>query len=170
MKFKIIAGAAFLAAIAAANFVTVRYGMIPVGFGLVATAGTLFAGATFALRDVLHDRRRPWVVISLIVAGAILSVALSSPQIAVASGVAFLLSELADMVVYQPLRERGLVRAVVASNIVGSFVDTVLFLALAGFPIWSGLPGQMVGKLFMTLVAFIILGGWRALLRQPVRS
>lgn len=170
MKIKILAAVAFLAAIVAANYVTTAYGVIPVGFGLVATAGTLFAGATFALRDVLHDQRRPWVVVVLIVLGAVLSFAMSAPFIALASGAAFLVSELTDMAVYAPLRRRGLYRAVVASNVVGAFIDTVLFLAIAGFPVWQSLPGQMVGKLAMTLLAVAVLGGWRAVFRQSVHT
>ena len=56
MKIKTAAlAAAFLGCILAANYVTSRYGMVPVGFGLIATAGTYFAGLSFVLRDSLHD-------------------------------------------------------------------------------------------------------------------
>jgi uncharacterized PurR-regulated membrane protein YhhQ (DUF165 family) len=46
----------------------------------------------------------------------------------VASAVAFLFSELADFVVYQPLRERRWLLAVFASNVVGLVIDSILFL------------------------------------------
>lgn len=150
-----LASAAFLGCIIAANYVTTEFGMVPVGFGLVATAGTYFAGATFVLRDLIHDRWGRLPVIALIIIGAGLSYLLSAPFIALASGVAFLLSELADLAVYQPLRRHGYIRAAVASNIVGAFVDTIIFLAIAGFPIWQAFPGQMVGKLLITAVVVI---------------
>jgi hypothetical protein len=61
-------------------------------------------------------------------------------------------SELADLVVYQPLRRRGFLRAVLASNAVGAPLDTIVFLALAGFPVWSALPGQLWVKAWATLI------------------
>lgn len=170
------ASVAFLACIVAANYVTTRYGMVPVGFGLIATAGTYFAGATFVLRDTIHDQWGRLPVFALIVAGAGLSFLLSAPFIALASGVAFGLSELADLAVYSPLRRRGYLRAAVASNTVGALVDTVVFLSIAGFPIWQALPGQLVGKLAITLLAVALVlavrlrrGDSDSVLRQPVR-
>lgn len=141
----------FLVAILAANFVTTEYGMVPVGFGLVATAGTYFAGLTFVLRDAIQDTWGKGATVTLILVGATLSFAISAPFIAIASACAFLCSELADLAVYTPLRKRGYIRAALTSNIVGSFVDTVIFLWIAGFPI-TALPGQIVGKLAVTAV------------------
>jgi uncharacterized PurR-regulated membrane protein YhhQ (DUF165 family) len=166
----LLASAAFLATILAANYATGHYGLVPVGFGLVATAGTYFAGLTFVLRDLVHDLSGRWFVMLLIVVGAGLSFAISPPFIALASGVAFLLAETADLLVYTPLRRRGYVRAAVASNVAGSLVDTVVFLAIAGVPSWSSLPGQMLAKLTVTLVVVVGVVVARALLRQPVRA
>lgn len=149
--------AAFLACILAANYVTTRFGMVPVGFGLVATAGTYFAGLTFVLRDSLQDAAGKRWTLAAIAAGAALSFLVSDPFIAVASAVAFGLAEVADLAVYTPLRKRGYVRAAVASNIVGSLIDTVVFLWIAGFPILAALPGQMVGKLLITAAAVALV-------------
>lgn len=145
----------FLGCILAANVVTTHLGMVPVGFGLTATAGTYFAGATFILRDALQDVAGKRWTLGVIAAGAILSFAVSDPFIALASAVAFGLSEIADLAVYTPLRKRGYIRAAIASNIVGALVDTVAFLAIAGFPVMLALPGQMVGKLLVTLLAVV---------------
>lgn len=155
-------GAAFLACILLANYVTTEYGMVPVGFGLMATAGTYFAGLTFVLRDSLQDALGKWLVLGLIVVGALLSYLVSDPFIALASGVAFGVSEMADLLVYTPLRRKGYIRAALASNIVGAFVDTVLFLWIAGFPIADAIAGQMVGKLIVTLVVVLAVAGYRA--------
>jgi len=145
-----VAGGAFLGTILAANYVTTRYGMVPVGFGLAATAGTYFAGLSFVLRDAVQDTGGRKLVVALILAGAALSFAISAPFIAVASAVAFLLSESADFAVYQPLRRRGYIRAAIGSNVVGGLVDTVAFLTIAGFPLRQAFAGQMVGKLLVT--------------------
>lgn len=144
----------FLGLILVANWATSEYGLIPVGFGLMATAGTYFAGATFVVRDSLQDTAGRWATIAAIVAGAALSFLIADPFIALASGTAFLAAEFADLAIYTPLRKRGYVRAALASNVVGAVVDTFLFLWIAGFGITGQVvAGQMVGKLTMTALA-----------------
>lgn len=137
---------AYTAAIAAANWLTAHHGLIPVGFGLTATAGTYSAGAALMLRNTVQDTLGRWFVIAAIVAGAALS-ALTSPALALASGAAFGISELADTAVYTPLRRRGWARAVLPASLLGALLDTLLFLTLAGFPVTArGVAGQLAGK------------------------
>jgi uncharacterized PurR-regulated membrane protein YhhQ (DUF165 family) len=136
----------------------------------VATAGTYFIGLTFVLRDLLHDTAgRRWTL-AVIAAGAVLSFAVASPAIALASAAAFALSETADLAVYSPLRRRGYLRAAVASNVVGAAVDTVVFLTVAGFPLADAFAGQMVGKLIITALAVVAVLAWRAVRRRVVTS
>lgn len=169
MTIKITAALGFIATILAANYVTTQYGMVPVGFGLVATAGTYFAGLAFILRDLVQDTAGRKAVIALIVTGAALSYAISAPFIATASAVAFLLSEAADFAVYTPLRKRGYIRAAAASNLVGSIVDTAIFLTIAGFPLRQAFAGQLVGK---TLVTGVVIAAVVAVryTRRPVTA
>jgi uncharacterized PurR-regulated membrane protein YhhQ (DUF165 family) len=164
----------FLCTILAANYVTSRYGLVPVGFGLTATAGTYFAGLSFVLRDAVQDTAGKVATFATIVAGAGLSLALSpfftnpaflppgvtAASIAIASGIAFLCSETADLAIYTPLRRRGYVRAAVASNVVGTLVDTYLFLTISGFGLvaWQG---QIVGKLTITLAVVVLVAAVR---------
>lgn len=156
------AAAGFLFCILAANFVTSRLGLVPVGFGLVATAGTYFAGLTFVLRDALQDLAGKRWTLALIGAGALLSFLVADPLIAAASAAAFGLAELADLAIYSPLRRRGYVRAAVASNVAGALVDTVVFLSIAGIPVAAALPGQMVGKLAVTAAVVLAVAAVRA--------
>ena len=58
--------------------------------------------------------------------------------------------------VYTPLQRRRFVRAVIASSIVGLVVDSMVFLWLA-FGSLDFLTGQVVGKLWMVLVALPVL-------------
>lgn len=154
----------YVATIFAANWALSTFGLVPVGFGLLAPAGVYFAGLAFTLRDLTQDALgRRWTV-AAILAGALLS-ALVSPQFALASGVAFLASELADFGVYTPLRERHWLGAVAASNAVGLVLDSALFLALA-FGSLDFLAGQVVGKVWMTALAVGVLGGWRHFVSQ----
>ena len=148
--------AGYLSTVVVANWAVTTYGAVPVGFGLVAPAGVYVAGLAFTLRDLLHDAAGHAAVIAAILAGAALSLMVGSPQIAVASACAFGLSELADLAVYTPMHRRRWLLAVAASNIVGLVVDSALFLWLA-FGSLAYLPGQVVGKAWMTVLAVAVL-------------
>lgn len=148
--------ALYLMTIVAANWAIGRFGIVPVGFGLLAPAGVYFAGLAFTFRDLAHERIGHWAVMALIVAGAAISLLVAPPQFGLASGAAFLFSEFCDLFVYAPLRSRNWLAAVAASNIVGLVVDSMIFLWLA-FGSWSFLAGQIVGKAWMTALAVAML-------------
>lgn len=126
--------------------------LIPVAPGLLAPSGVMVAGLAFVLRDLVQRRLGLAWTITAIAFGAILSVLVAPPALVFASVVAFLVSELADLGVYTPLQRRGLVLAVVASSMVGLFLDTLIFLQLA-FGSIELIWGQIVGKGWMVLVA-----------------
>ena len=90
---------------------------------------------------------------ALIVVAALLSAVTATPTLALASGVAFLVAEVVDWAVFTPLRGRSLPLAVVASSVVAAPVDTVLFLALAGFPVTvQAVAGQFLVKTGLALL------------------
>lgn len=151
-----LTAAAFLACIPAANWLIGNVGttcipngpcLIPVAPGLMAPSGVLMIGAALALRDAVQEALgRAWVL-ALVLAGAGLSLAFSPPALAIASAVAFLMSELADFAVYDRLRKRALAWAVLASGIVGAILDSLLFSWLAfGTVAWA--PGLIVAKIY----------------------
>jgi uncharacterized PurR-regulated membrane protein YhhQ (DUF165 family) len=124
----------------------------------MAPSGVLIAGIALVLRDLVQ-RRLGVVASSLaILAGAALSALLAPPALVIASAVAFMLSEFADLGVYTPLARRGLVLAVVASGVAGLVVDSIVFLWLA-FGSLDFLSGQVVGKAWMVLLS-IPLVAW----------
>ncbi|MDZ7790717.1 MAG: queuosine precursor transporter [Xanthomonadales bacterium] len=59
------------------------------------------------------------------------SIWLASPRIALASGAAFLVSQLMDVAIFDRLRSRAWWQPPLFSSVVGSLVDTALFFALA---------------------------------------
>jgi uncharacterized PurR-regulated membrane protein YhhQ (DUF165 family) len=134
--------------------------LIPVWPGIIAPSGVIAIGASFTLRDLVQRRLGRGVAVGAIVTGALLS-AFLSPALALASGTAFLLSELLDLLVYTPLQEQNLIAATVASNIVGLVVDSIVFLFLA-FGSLRFIEGQIIGKAWMTLLALPVV----ALLRR----
>lgn len=126
--------------------------LVPVAPGIMAPSGVLMIGAALVLRDLVQRRLGVEFGLGAIVAGAALSAAIAPGALVLASTVAFLLSEFADFAVYTPLARRRLVAAVLASSTVGLVVDSLVFLWLA-FGSLEFLPGQIVGKAWMVLLA-----------------
>lgn len=155
----LIVAALYLAGIIVANWVTSRYGLIHVGLGLLAPAGTWFAGGVIALRNTLQDvAGRRWVLVCILV-GALLSWATGSGRIALASGVTFLVSETLDMAVYSRLRTKRRWRvAVVAGTWTGAVIDTVMFLGLSGLGVTGpSVAGQLLVKAIWVTGTYLLL-------------
>ena len=126
--------------------------LIPVGPGILAPSGVLMIGIALVLRDLVQRRLGVAYAVGAILVGALISAGLAPPSLVLASGLAFLLSEAADLAVYTPLARRGLVAAVVASSLVGLVVDSIVFLWLA-FGSLEFLAGQIIGKAWMVLLS-----------------
>lgn len=156
------AAVAFIATVFVANWLVTHVGIINIGFGLVAPAGVLVVGVAFTLRDFVHRTLGAPFVIGAIIVGAVLS-AIVSPAFAVASCVAFLFSETADLAVYAPLAERRWLWAVALSGAVGLVIDSWLFLWLSPLPVKGLLLGQIVGKAYMLAAAVLLILAVRAI-------
>jgi queuosine precursor transporter len=152
--------AAFAACVPVANFMIGHIGtecvpdgpcLVPVAPGLTAPSGVLIVGLALVLRDLLQRRLGVSWSLAAILLGAILSATFAPAALVMASTTAFLLSEIADLLVFTPLQRRGLVRAAVVSSGIGLIVDSVVFLSLA-FGSLQFLPGQVVGKTLMVLL------------------
>ena len=158
--------AAYATTIPAANWLIGHVGecipdgpcLIPVGFGLMAPSGVLMIGLALVLRDAVQEQFGiKWALVAIAI-GAALSLAVSPPALAVASAVAFLIAEGLDMAVYTPMKRKGLALAVIASGIVGAFVDSALFVWLA-FGSISLSAGTALGKIY----ASAIVAAWMSL-------
>lgn len=160
----------FILTIPAGNWVVMNVGtvcppdspcLIPVWPGIMSPSAVLFAGLALILRDAVQSLLgKRWTLVA-IAAGAALSGVLSEPAIILGSTCAFLFSELADFAVYTPLRERHLTLAIVLSGLVGSIVDSVIFLSLA-FGSLDFIVGQVIGKFWMSLSAGAMIIMWRS--------
>ena len=160
--------AAFIATIPAANYLIQHVGvtcvpngpcLVPVLPGLMAPSGVLMVGLALVLRDLVHSTLGGRWALYAIVTGTALSAFLAPPALVIASAVAFLASELADLAIYAPMRERWPAGAMLASGVAGAVVDSVLFLFIA-FGSLQYAPGQVVGKLWMSVIAAVILRTW----------
>lgn len=160
----LVALVAYVGCIFAANYFIAHVGdqpfpggphVVPVGFGYEAPSGVLWVGAAFTFRDLVQLNLGRWWAVLAILAGAALSY-LVAPSFAFASGAAFLLSEGLDFAVYTPLAQRRWLTAVALSNVVGTVLDTFVFLWLA-FHALTFWQGQVIGKLWMTVLAVAVL-------------
>lgn len=171
---KLIIAALYAASIFAANFLIQHVGMpipggthlvpvlpaLPIVGALMAPSGTFAAAITLVTRDLAQRIGGRTFSLAIIVPGIILS-AFLSPTLAIASGAAFALGELADYFVYSPLQRKRLTLAVFASVLVGSAVDSVTFLHLAGIPLAVALPGLLVGKVEVAVVSLPVMRALR---------
>ena len=169
-KWTFIVG--YMATIPIANFMIGNIGtfcvpdgpcMIPVGFGYSAPSGVLMVGLALVLRDYVQEHFGTKWSIAAITFGAILSYFLADPFIALASFVAFATSELFDFAVYTYVRKRDRALAIAASGVVGSILDSAVFLFIA-FQSLAYIEGQIIGKVAISLLAAIIIKA--KLLRQ----
>jgi uncharacterized PurR-regulated membrane protein YhhQ (DUF165 family) len=124
---------------------------------------------SFVLRDITQitiGKEWAW---SAILVGALLSWWLASPALAVASGVAFLISESIDAAIFTPLANRGrFLLGVTISGYVAGFVDSAVFLQIA-FGSTSGWWQLGVAKAIVVMAATpVALVVRRGLLRQSV--
>lgn len=134
--------------------------LVPVAPGLLAPSGVIMAGLALVLRDLVQRRLGVAASVAAIAIGACLSALMAPAAIVLASTAAFLVSELADLLVYTPLQRRRFVAAVVLSSVVGLVIDSAIFLQLA-FGSQLFLPGQVAGKLWMVLLAIPALAWLR---------
>ena len=157
--------AAFALCIPAANWLISNVGtacipqgpcIIPVAPGLTAPSGVLMIGLALVLRDLVQRSLGVKWATSAILVGASLSALFAAPTLVMASAVAFLLSELADLAVYTPLQRKRLVFAVFASSAVGLVIDSAIFLYLA-FGSLDFIAGQIVGKAWMVLAVLPVI-------------
>jgi hypothetical protein len=132
--------------------------LVPVAPGVMAPSGVMMVGIALVLRDLVQRRLGAGLSALAILFGTGVSALLAPPSLVLASGVAFLLSEFADLAVYTPLARRRLVAAVLASGFVGLVVDSIVFLWLA-FGSLEFLAGQVIGKSWMVLLS-IPLVAW----------
>lgn len=157
---RVVVLAAYVGNIVLANWTATHVSPLEIG-AIAVPAGTLWAGLGFTLRDGLHEALGGRGVLGAIAAGAGLSWLLASPQIAMASVLAFTTSELIGLFVYGRLRGWSVLGAVIGSNLVGLGIDSVLFVPLA-FGGFAFVPGQVLGKTVATVCTVAVLGAVNA--------
>jgi uncharacterized PurR-regulated membrane protein YhhQ (DUF165 family) len=164
MKIKIVGAislAGFVCSIPFANWWLTNNGMwISPWLGPLPSALWVVA-ISFVLRDLTQitlGKSFAWGSIAL---GTLLSWWLASPQLALASGIAFLISESTDAAIFTPLANRGkFLLGISISGYVAGFLDSAVFLRIA-FGSWSGWWELGIAKAIVVLAATPVAWGCR---------
>lgn len=138
------------------------------------TWGALSYPVSFLVTDLLNRRFGPRAARRVVYIGfasaVVVSIALASPRIALASGCAFLLAQLTDITVFDRLRHQYWWRAPFVGGAIAAVLDTVTFfsIAFAGTDVpWTTL---LLGDLGVKLmVDLLMLAPFRAMMWNIAR-
>lgn len=145
--------------------------------GGINLADTLTWGAftypiAFLVTDLTNRRFGPVAARKVVISGFILAIvvpmifwavdeAFTTPRILIASGTAFLVAQLLDVTIFDKLRRLTWWKAPMASSLIGSVIDTLLFFGIAfsaSFAFVDSLFGMEDGSLAFP-VPFLGIGG-----------
>jgi len=116
----------------------------------VLVVGVVFVTRDYAQREVGH-----WVIAAMLV-GCILSYFMADPFVALASAVAFLISESVDWAVYS-VSKRPLANRVLLSSALSTPVDTAVFLSMIGLLSPLNFTLAVVSKMAAALLVWVWL-------------
>lgn len=141
-----VAVASMVAVVAASNFL-VRYPVAIAVFGIdlaeTLTWGAFTYPAAFLVGDLTNRHFGPagarWVVIAGFAIAVVLSIALATPRIALASGSAFLIAQFLDISIFDRLRRSPWWQAPLFSSLISSALDTLIFFSIAFAPAFAGI-------------------------------
>ena len=141
----------YLGSILVANLLVKYFGIVIV-FGLSFPAGAVMVGLSFSFRDMVqrsYGKKSCWLFMIL----ATIITVMFSINIAVASGLAFFISELIDWFIFTYLKTSYRKR-VMFSNVISTPIDSLIFVPLVFGWVWPAIIGQAVIKI---ISSFIIL-------------
>jgi Uncharacterized ACR, YhhQ family COG1738. len=145
----------YLASIVAVNFAFSYLPMIQLPLDQAIPVGTLLVGFIFVLRDYAQREIGLRIYLAMLL-GVIVSYVMADPFVAVASAVAFGVSELVDALIFtvtkKPMRERILI-----SSAASTPIDSAIFLLMIGVFNWFGFLVMVIVKMFAALVVWRIL-------------
>lgn len=135
------------------------------------TWGALTYPLSYFVTDLTNRRFGPLAARRIVYYGFALAVLasiwLASPRIALASGTAFLVSQLMDVAIFNRLRRRQWWQPPLFSSVIGSAVDTALFFVLAFWGTTMPWVTLAVGDYGVKVaIALMLLIPWRVVARN----
>lgn len=161
----------FLAAVYVSAMVTANLLVFWLGPWFSPINAFLLIGLDLTLRDVMHDRLTRLQMIGVILTGGLITWVANptAAHIAIASAAAFSVSAAADWFTYAKLRAKSWLVRANGSNVVGAFVDSLIFPTLA-FVLLSPNPKSVAVLIPIIALQFAAKTGggavWAALLSR----
>lgn len=144
--------ATYLASIIAVNLAFSYLPMIQLPLDQSIPVGTFLVGFIFVIRDYAHREIGSGIYLAML-AGVAVSYLMADPFVAVASAIAFGLSELIDALVFtytkKPMRDR-----VLLSSAASTPVDSAVFLLILGFFDWLGFAIMVIVKMIGAVIVW----------------
>lgn len=163
-----------------ASNILVQYPFTPFGLGDLLTWGAFTYPFAFLVTDLTNrwfgpEKTRRVVYVGFAIA-VLLSVWLSEPRIALASGTAFLCAQLLDVTLFNRLRAGSWWRAPLVSSSIGSALDTIIFFSIAfagsGLPWTTWALGDFSVKMLVAMASLLPYASLMNWVKpyQPIRS
>ena len=151
MEKKWLYGISYILSIIMGNFLVVWFGIIQVG-PLMFPAGALAIGLTFSLRDFVQKEfgHKVWyfMIVSTVLTALMSFVMSNMPippwRVAMASAIAFIVSEFIDWFVYT-ITKKDIVWRITISNLFSTPIDSILFVGIV-FGSYSILQPPVYGQ------------------------
>ena len=144
----------YLGTILLANFLVIQFGIVNLGF-IMFPAGAVCIGLTFSARDFVQRKYGKWGAwIWMLIATGITII--FNRKIAMASGTAFLVAEGMDWLIYT-VTKKPLATRIFLSNLIGTPLDSLIFVTMAFGFIWPAVWGQTVIKFLSSLIVIPFL-------------
>jgi len=145
----------YIALIALVNWAFVVVPPVQLPGGVIWPPMTIVVGFVFVVRD-FAQREIGHYVLAAMGLGVVLSYFMAGPDVAFASALAFLISEMADWAVYSftklPLSSR-----VIWSSVISTPIDTFVFLNMLGFFSITGAAVMTLSKLVGAVVVWWLI-------------
>ena len=144
--------ALYIALIALVNWAFVVVDPIRLPGGVIWPPMTIFVGFVFVIRDFAQREIGHYVLAAMGV-GVVLSYFMAGPNVAAASALAFLISEMADWAVFSFSR-MSLSQRVLWSSVISTPIDTFVFLSMLDFFSITGAAVMTLSKLVGAVIVW----------------
>lgn len=145
----------YIALIAGVNLLFEVTPLIELPGGDLWSPAALVVGFVFVVRD-FAQRRVGHHILWAMLAGIAISWFMASPQLALASALAFAIGELADWALYT-FTKKPFSQRILFSSILGAPLDSLVFLSLIGIASPASVGIMSLSKLFGAILVFMLV-------------
>jgi len=145
----------YIALIVLVNWLFTVVPLIAMGGGDKWPPVALIVGLVFVARDFAQRYVGHWVIAAMVVA-AVISYFMADPFVALASVVAFVISEFADWLIYS-FTKRPFAQRILLSSVIAAPLDTVVFLGILGYLSGPAVLAMIASKFIGALIVWYLV-------------